>query len=65
MELRVEIARGLLREAGNALELLLRGLEKVLDGTEVPDDRATPHRPTPGRPSKIVSIERVPRFRRW
>ena len=33
VELGVEIARGLLREAGNALELLLRGLEKALDGS--------------------------------
>ena len=50
VELRVEVARGLLREAGNALELLLRGLEEALDGAEVPDDRAPPHRPDAGKP---------------
>ena len=61
MQLRVQGARGLLRQPGDALELLLGRVQEPLHGAEVPEDRATPRRATPGSVSKIVSIARVPR----
>ena len=47
VQLRVDVARGLLRQPGNALELLLRGVEEPLDRAEVPEDRTPPRRADP------------------
>src|SRR3990172_2354940 len=44
VELRVDLARRLLREARDALELLLRRIEEPLDGAEMAEDRPPSHR---------------------
>ena len=66
VELRVEVARRLLRQPGDALELLLRRLEESLDRAEVADDRAASHRPDAGqRLEDRLHRSCVARLRRW
>src|SRR3954449_3695339 len=49
VEVGVELARDLLREAGDALELLARGAEYRLGGAEVLEQRALARRADPGQ----------------
>ena len=65
VELRVQVARGLLREAGDALELLLRRLQEALDRAEVPDDRAASNRPDARKAFEDRLHRALPRLRRW
>src|SRR5439155_14308743 len=50
VQLGVDRARGLRRERGHALELLLRGGEEALRRAEVIEDRAAPRRADPLEP---------------